>query len=61
MPFEPDKGGMPWEPGVALTPLPEEGKTATLARYVEDAVSKGARVVNAGGAHEASYFQPAVV
>jgi glyceraldehyde-3-phosphate dehydrogenase (NADP+) len=75
------KGGMPWEPGVALTPLPEEGKTATLARFVEDAVSKGARVVNGGGdragrrpdeavagrgneiggAHEATYFQPAVV
>jgi glyceraldehyde-3-phosphate dehydrogenase (NADP+) len=56
------KPGMPWEPGVALTPLPEPGKTDYLRGLVDDAVSKGARVVNAlGGRVNQSFFSPAVV
>ena len=53
---------MPWEPGVALTPLPEAGKVDYLNRLLDDAVAKGARVINAGGgeAHQ-SFFQPAVL
>ncbi|MDL0439354.1 NADP-dependent glyceraldehyde-3-phosphate dehydrogenase [Stutzerimonas frequens] len=56
------KPGMPWEPGVALTPLPEPGKTDYLHAVLEDAVAKGARVINAGGgeSHQ-SFFQPAVL
>jgi len=56
------KPGMPWEPGVALTPLPEPGKTDYLHAVLEDAVAKGARVVNAGGgeSHQ-TFFQPAVL
>jgi glyceraldehyde-3-phosphate dehydrogenase (NADP+) len=56
------KPGMPWEPGVALTPLPEAGKVDYLNRLLDDAVAKGARVINAGGgeAHQ-SFFQPAVL
>ncbi|AKF85597.1 glyceraldehyde-3-phosphate dehydrogenase (NADP+) [Myxococcus fulvus] len=56
------KPGMPWEPGVAITPLPEPGKADYLKGLVDDAVSKGARVVNAtGGQSSHSFFAPAVV
>jgi len=56
------KPGMPWEPGVMLTPLPEPGKTDYLRGLVEDAVQKGAKVVNEhGGATHQSFFYPAVL
>jgi glyceraldehyde-3-phosphate dehydrogenase (NADP+) len=56
------KPGMPWESGVALTPLPEEGKTDYLKGLVADAVAKGARVVNPGGGQSrGSFFYPAVL
>ncbi|MNO19182.1 NADP-dependent glyceraldehyde-3-phosphate dehydrogenase [compost metagenome] len=56
------KPGMPWEPGVALTPLPEPGKTDYLANLVADAQAKGAKVVNAGGGViRGSFFYPAVL
>jgi glyceraldehyde-3-phosphate dehydrogenase (NADP+) len=55
------KGGMPWEPGVQLTPLPEEGKPEYLGKLVQDAVSKGARVVNAGGVATGTFYRPPVV
>jgi glyceraldehyde-3-phosphate dehydrogenase (NADP+) len=56
------KPGMPWEAGVSLTPLPEPGKTDYLQGLVDDAISKGARVVNEGGGtiHE-QFFYPAVL
>ncbi len=41
--------GMPWQPNVRITPLPELGKAAKLKAYVDEAVSKGAKVVNPGG------------
>ncbi|MFR0675877.1 NADP-dependent glyceraldehyde-3-phosphate dehydrogenase [Enterobacterales bacterium AW_CKDN230030176-1A_HGKHYDSX7] len=56
------KQGMPWEPGVALTPLPEQGKPEYLAGLVSDARSKGAEVVNLGGGRVSqSFFSPAVL
>jgi glyceraldehyde-3-phosphate dehydrogenase (NADP+) len=56
------KPGMPWEPGVALTPLPEPGKTEYLQGLVDDAVSKGAKVVNEGGGEtHQQFFYPAVL
>ncbi|MFW0753763.1 NADP-dependent glyceraldehyde-3-phosphate dehydrogenase [Pseudomonas sp. H11T01] len=56
------KPGMPWENGVALTPLPELGKVDYLHSLVADAVSKGAKVVNAhGGESRGSFFYPAVL
>ncbi|EPL08866.1 NADP-dependent glyceraldehyde-3-phosphate dehydrogenase [Pseudomonas sp. CF161] len=56
------KPGMPWEPGVALTPLPESGKVDYLHALVADATSKGAKVVNSdGGETRASFFYPAVL
>jgi glyceraldehyde-3-phosphate dehydrogenase (NADP+) len=56
------KHGNPWEPGVQITPLPESGKTEYLGALVEDAVQRGARVVNPrGGRVDDRLFSPAVV
>ena len=56
------KPGMPWEPGVSLTPLPEPGKSEFLGGLLVDAVAKGARVVNAGGGESReSFFYPALL
>lgn len=56
------KVGMPWESGVTITPLPEPNKTSLLREYLEDALSKGAQVVNRGGGEvSATLFYPAVV
>lgn len=54
--------GMPWQKGVAITPLPEPQKPAYLHDLVEDAQAHGAQVMNEGGGtiHE-SFFYPAVV
>lgn len=56
------KPGMPWEPGVALTPLPEPGKVDYLDGLVADATEKGARVLNENGGHSrGSFFYPALL
>lgn len=53
--------GMPWEPGVQVTPLPEPDKAQRLAALVDDAVAKGARVINKGGHADHTFYAPAVV
>lgn len=56
------KPGLPWEPGVSLTPLPEPGKPAYLQGLVDDARKHGAQVLNPhGGEILGSFFFPAVV
>lgn len=56
------RGGMPWDAGVQITPLPESGKVAAMQSLVEDALAKGARIVNAQGQMaEATFMRPAVV
>ncbi|MBS1545249.1 MAG: NADP-dependent glyceraldehyde-3-phosphate dehydrogenase [Bacteroidetes bacterium] len=56
------KYGMPWEPGVSLTPLPEPGKTDYLKGLVEDALENGAKIMNPGGGTvQHSFFYPAVL
>lgn len=56
------KLGMPWENGVAITPLPEPGKPAYLQGLVKDAVEKGAAILNAdGGVLNNSFFSPAIL
>lgn len=56
------KPGMPWDKGVALTPVPEPGKTDYLASLVSDAVANGARVMNPGGGTvDRTFFYPAVL
>ncbi len=54
--------GMPWAPGVKITPLAEPGKPAHLAGLIKDAQEKGAEVLNAdGGESGRSLFRPALV
>lgn len=54
--------GMPWDPDVTLTPLPEPTKVAYLTGLVDDAKAQGAEVVNPGGGmSRASFFYPAVL
>jgi len=54
--------GMPWEPGVRVTPLPDADKVARMAALVGDAVSKGARVANRnGGLSNGTFYFPSVV
>ncbi|MEM6869480.1 MAG: aldehyde dehydrogenase family protein, partial [Cyanobacteria bacterium P01_C01_bin.121] len=56
------KVGMPWDEDVAITPLIESEKTQYFSDLVEDAVRKGASVINPGGGTvKASVFYPAVV
>ena len=56
------KRGLPWDDGVAITPLPEPTKPAYLTDLIEDAVKKGAKVVNdRGGDTEGQLFHPALV
>lgn len=56
------KPGLPWEKDVKITPLPEVNKPPYLEECIQDAVSKGAKVLNEnGGYNEASFVFPAVV
>ena len=56
------KFGMPWQEGVMLTPLPEPHKPDYLKECIDDAIAKGAKVINEnGGASVASFVYPAIV
>jgi glyceraldehyde-3-phosphate dehydrogenase (NADP+) len=56
------KIGLPWQPDVNITPLPEAGKTEYLNDLVQDAVEQGARVVNKhGGTVQKTFFYPAIL
>jgi glyceraldehyde-3-phosphate dehydrogenase (NADP+) len=53
--------GLPWE-NTLLTPLPEPNKPAYIRDLIDDAVSKGATVMNTrGGEMTANYCFPAVL
>ncbi len=54
--------GMPWEESVQITPLPESGKPRWLRGLVDEALSGGAKIVNAGGGTiDHTLFYPAVL
>ena len=56
------KLGMPWEPKVKITPLPEDDKIPYLAEVIADAQKRGAKVINeSGGLANANFVYPAVV
>lgn len=56
------KRGMPWEDGVAITPLPDKAKCDYLQTCIRDAEAHGASVMNAGGGTVLeTLFHPAVV
>lgn len=53
--------GMPWD-DTLLTPLPEPGKPAYIQGLIDDAVAKGAKVVNKrGGEQTENFIFPAVL
>lgn len=56
------KVGLPWDQGVALTPLPEPNKPVYLKECIADAEAHGAMVVNPGGGESLeSFVYPAIV
>ncbi|OQD43296.1 NADP-dependent glyceraldehyde-3-phosphate dehydrogenase [Croceivirga radicis] len=56
------KFGNPWEDGVKLTPLPEPGKPDYIQELIDDAIAKGAKIMNEkGGQRFDNYIWPAVL
>jgi glyceraldehyde-3-phosphate dehydrogenase (NADP+) len=56
------KVAMPWEADAAITPLAEPQRPGYLKELMDDALAKGARVVNSGGgAMNRSLFFPAIL
>lgn len=56
------KVGMPWDEEVSITPLPEPNKLEKMAELLDDALAKGAAVLNDGGGRGLfSLTRPAVV
>lgn len=56
------KFGNPWENGVFLTPLPEPDKPEYIQELIDDALSKGAKIINRrGGERIDNYIWPAVL
>eukprot|EP00029_Vermamoeba_vermiformis_P009901 TRINITY_DN5097_c0_g1_i1.p1 TRINITY_DN5097_c0_g1~~TRINITY_DN5097_c0_g1_i1.p1 ORF type:complete len:544 (-),score=160.22 TRINITY_DN5097_c0_g1_i1:2-1606(-) len=56
------KMGLPWEKDTKITPLPEQEKPEYLRKIIEDAVSKGAKVVNPrGGQIDRTFVAPTVL
>jgi glyceraldehyde-3-phosphate dehydrogenase (NADP+) len=56
------KIGMPWEPGVKITPLPEDEKIYYFAAVIADAEKHGAKVINEGGGlANGNFVYPAVM
>ena len=54
--------GNPWEDGVMLTPLPEPDKLKYIQELIDDALAKGASIMNAkGGETTANFIFPAVL
>lgn len=56
------KLGVPWDKDTKITPLPEEGKPAYLKGLIDDAIAKGAKVVNKqGGVFDRTLATPTVL
>ncbi len=56
------KFGNPWDEGAKLTPLPEPGKPDYIQELLDDAVAKGAKIINKkGGQRTENYIWPAVL
>ncbi|MBL7714353.1 MAG: aldehyde dehydrogenase family protein [Bdellovibrionales bacterium] len=57
------KVGMPWQPGVSITPIPDPMKLGQLKSYVDEAIQMGAKLSNpkSGGRVEGSLYWPSLV
>ena len=56
------KYGLPWEKDAFLTPLPEPNKPQYIKDLIDDAIAKGAKIINKkGGEMTENYTYPAVM
>jgi len=55
------KMGTPWEKDVEITPLPEPGKPDYLKKLIEDALQKGAKIVNKRYGIDRTFVAPTVI
>jgi len=55
------KMGLPWEKDVEITPLPEPGKPDYLKQLIQDALQKGAKIVNKRHGIDRSFVAPTVL
>ena len=56
------KFGNPWDDGAKLTPLPEPDKPLYIQELIDDALDKGAKIINnKGGETTENYIFPAVL
>ncbi|WP_281543076.1 NADP-dependent glyceraldehyde-3-phosphate dehydrogenase [Maribacter aestuarii] len=56
------KFGNPWDDAVKLTPLPEPNKPDYIQELIDDALAKGAKIINKkGGQRTENYIWPAVL
>jgi glyceraldehyde-3-phosphate dehydrogenase (NADP+) len=54
--------GNPWDAGVQLTPLPEPDKSDYIQELIDDAIAKGAKILNKkGGQRFDNFIWPAVL
>lgn len=54
--------GNPWDDGVSLTPLPEPEKPGYIQELIDDALAKGAKILNPkGGQRSDNFIWPAVL
>ncbi|MEO0570955.1 MAG: NADP-dependent glyceraldehyde-3-phosphate dehydrogenase [Bacteroidota bacterium] len=54
--------GNPWDDNVQLTPLPEPGKPDYIQELLEDALGKGAKVINPkGGERYPNFIWPSII
>ena len=54
--------GNPWEENVDLTPLPEPDKPAYIQELIDDAIDKGAKIINKkGGKTSENYIFPSLL
>jgi len=55
------KMGLPWEKDVEITPLPEPGKPDFLRELIEDALKKGAKIVNKRQGVDRTFVAPTII
>jgi len=55
------KMGLPWDKSTSITPLPEQNKPKYLQKLIDDALSKGAKIVNKRVGVDRTFVAPTVL
>jgi glyceraldehyde-3-phosphate dehydrogenase (NADP+) len=55
------KMGLPWQEGTKITPLPEEGKPGYLKELIDDALEKGAQIINKRYGIDRTFVAPTIL